>query len=174
MRIRFLLSNIPVSQRNCTQASADGLPTALAGSPARTSQYHVAFQNEEEWVAKVRAAVADFRVLCNAAAIECYCLASSVATSLIFSANRLFLNTRIYNRKEDSGPMCARATCAGGHARPQQRCHTQNHDTPPHKHTHALPTDTSANSNTTTQTQRVQATVLPRALQKQLPALARD
>ena len=94
--------------------------------------------------------------------------------SSIFSAKRLFLNTRIYNRKEDSGLMCERATCEGGHARPQQRCNTQNYDTPPHKHAHALPTDTSANSNTTTNTQRVQATVLPRALQKQLLALARD
>jgi hypothetical protein len=92
----------------------------------------------------------------------------------IFSAKRLFLDTRIYNRKEDSGPTCARATCAGvGHARPKRRCNTQNHDTPPHKHTQALPTNTSTYSNNTTHT-RVQATVLPRALQKQLLALARD
>jgi hypothetical protein len=52
-------------------ASACGLgsPSALAGSLARNSQNHVALQNEEEWVAKVSAAVADVRVFCNAAAI---------------------------------------------------------------------------------------------------------
>lgn len=71
----------------------------------------------------------------------------------IFFARRLF-QIRVFTiEKRTQGPMCARATYAGGHARPQRRCNTQNHDTPPHKHTHALPTDTSTHSNNTTHTQ---------------------